>query len=84
MTIRASRMRPIHPGEILREDYIANGVSVVSLARCMGVDRSLVDLLCAEGMPVNEYLAGLLSKALGTSPEFWLNLQAAYDRSIDE
>ena len=77
-------MRPVHPGEILREDYIASGVTPVMLAASMNVDAALVDLLCAEGMPVNEYLAGLLSKALGTSPEFWLNLQSAYDRSIDE
>lgn len=72
--------RPSHPGGILRRRYLEPlGVSNTELARAIGVARKTVSKLTNEHSGVSPEMAVSLSLALGTTPEFWLNLQQNYD-----
>ena len=71
---------PSHPGEILREEFLAPlGQTQVALAKLIGVPLQRVNELVRGRRGVTPETAWLLSQALATTPEFWLNLQAAYD-----
>lgn len=74
-----------HPGEHLREDYLpAFGLSAGGLARAMGLkDRSRIEQLVREQRSVTSDTALRLARVFGTSPEFWMNLQAQHDLSRD-
>jgi addiction module HigA family antidote len=75
-----NRMRPIHPGEILREEYLVPlGMSANALARVIGVPANRVSAIIAGKRGVTADSALRLARAFGTSPEFWLNLQTAHD-----
>ncbi len=72
--------RPTHPGEILREDFLAEyGLSVTALAEALGVSRQSVNELIRERRAVSPEMALRLGKLFGTSPEFWLQLQQNID-----
>lgn len=71
---------PVHPGEILKHEFLEEmGVSAGRLARHIHVPRTRIERLCEEKTSVTIDTAHRLSRALGTTPEFWLNLQSAYD-----
>ena len=71
---------PTHPGEILGEEFLRPlGVSQVALARHIGVSVQRVNELVRGKRGVTPDTAWLLAQALGTTPEFWVNLQASYD-----
>ncbi len=75
-----SILPPVHPGEILREEYLAPlGLSAGALARKLGVPRTRIERLAAEQSPVTTDTALRLAKFFRTTPEFWLNMQASYD-----
>lgn len=72
--------RPVHPGEILREDFLPEyELSVTTLAEALGVSRQSVNELLRERRAVSPEMALRLGKLFGTSPEFWLNLQRNVD-----
>ena len=72
--------RPIHPGEILREDFMPDyDLSVSGLASALGVSRQSVNELVRERRAVSSEMALRLSKLFGNSAEFWLNLQRSVD-----
>jgi addiction module HigA family antidote len=82
----ASFSEPLaHPGEILREDYLpAYKLSAGALARAMGLkDRSRIEQLVREQRSITSDTALRLARVFGTSPEFWMNLQAQHDLSRD-
>ncbi len=71
---------PTHPGEVLLEEFLKPlGVSQVGFARHIGVSVQRVNEIVRGKRGVTPETAWLLSQALGTTPEFWLNLQAAHD-----
>ncbi len=74
-----------HPGEILREDYLpATNLSAGGLAKAMGLkDRSRIEQLVREQRSITSDTALRLGRVFGTSPEFWMNLQAQHDLSRD-
>jgi addiction module HigA family antidote len=77
---RPLERRPIHPGEILREDFMPDyGLTVSALASALGVSRQSVNELVRERRAVSPEMALRLGRLFGNSAEFWLNLQ----RSID-
>lgn len=79
----ASLLPPIHPGEILREEYLEPlGISAGALARDLHVPRTRIERLAAGISPVTIDTALRLAKFFGTSPEFWMNMQASYDLKI--
>jgi len=72
--------RPVHPGEMLREDFMPDyGLTVVGLAEAAGVSRQSVNELLRERRAVSPEMALRLSRLFGNSPEFWLNAQRAVD-----
>lgn len=73
-------MRPVHPGEILREDYLAElGMSANALARALHVPPPRVNDIVRERRGVTADTALRLARYFGSTPQFWLNLQSAYD-----
>ena len=80
MTAKIKRL--IHPGEILREEYLAPlGLKPYSLARHLGVPRTRIERIAAEQTSVTPDTALRLARYFGTTPNFWLNMQAAFDLS---
>ena len=77
---RTVARRPMHPGEILREDVLPEyGLSVTALAEAAGVSRQSMNELLRERRALTPEMALRLSKLFGNSPEFWLNLQRNVD-----
>ena len=74
-----SRLPPIHPGEFLAETLNELGVSQAQFARATGVSPMRVSHVVNGTRPVTAELALLFGRALGQSPQYWLNLQATYD-----
>jgi addiction module HigA family antidote len=77
------KLAPMHPGEVLREEFLKPlDVSAGSLAKACGVPRTRIERIATEQTPITPDTALRLSRALGTSPEFWINLQNTYDLQI--
>ena len=82
-------IEPCHPGEILKHEFLEPlGVSAIGLARAIGVPRTRVERLVKEQTGVTPDTALRLSRAFGTTAEFWVNMQANFDmasarRSVD-
>ena len=78
-------MRPVHPGEVLREDYLKPiDMSANALARQLHVPASRINDIVLERRGVTADTALRLSRALGGDAQSWLNLQTAYDlRSVE-
>jgi len=71
---------PTHPGEILIEEFLKPGKMTQSgLAHKMGVPIQRINTLINGRRDMTEETAILLSRVLGTSPEFWMNLQMTYN-----
>jgi addiction module HigA family antidote len=74
------KLRPTHPGEMLREDFLPDyGLTVASLAKALGVSRQSMNELLRERRAVSPEMALRLSRLFSNSPEFWLNAQRAVD-----
>jgi len=72
-------MRPIHPGEILREGLAELELSANALADALGVPASRITAILKEKRTVTADTALRLARYFGTTPEFWMNLQIAYE-----
>ncbi|MEX2172346.1 MAG: HigA family addiction module antitoxin [Pirellulales bacterium] len=71
---------PCHPGEILREEFLVPlGITPAALSQHLGVSSQRISELARERRRVTPELSWMLSQALGTTAEFWLNLQSTYD-----
>ena len=78
-------MRPIHPGEILCEEYLVPlGMSANALAHAIGVPANRVSSIVMGDRSVTADTALRLARAFGTTPEFWLNMQQSYDLRVAE
>ena len=76
---------PSHPGEILLAEFLVPmGVSQVAFARHVGVPLQRVNQIVRGKRGVTPETAWLFSKALNTTPEFWMNLQIAHDLALRE
>jgi addiction module HigA family antidote len=77
---RAVQRRPVHPGEMLREEFLPEfGLTVAGLADSVGVSRQSVNELLRERRAVSPEMAIRLGRLFGNSPEFWLNAQRSVD-----
>jgi len=75
----------LHPGEILREEFLKPlNLSAGALAKRLGVPRTRIERIAEERIGVSVDTALRLSRALGTTPLFWLNLQNTYDLHVAE
>ncbi len=78
-------MRPIHPGEVLREDYLAPlDMSANALANKLGVTPARINEIVREQRGITADTALRLAKYFGGSPQFWLNLQSTYELRLVE
>jgi addiction module HigA family antidote len=73
------RLPPIHPGEILRDDLEEIGISLNELGRALRVPMNRVSAIVNGKRSITADTAIRLARYFGTSPQYWLNLQSAYD-----
>ncbi len=82
---RAWAIRPIHPGELLREDVLpALARPKTEIARLLGISRQTLYDIINEKQPVTAHMALRLGKLCGDGPDIWLNMQKRYDLQIAE
>jgi addiction module HigA family antidote len=80
MTLIPENRIPTHPGEMLFEEFLnPMGMTQVALAEHIGVPIQRVNEIVRGKRGISAETAWLLSGALGTTPEFWMNLQSGYD-----
>ena len=78
-------MRPVHPGEVLREDYMLPlALSANALARALGVTAARINDIVRERRGITGDTALRLARYFGTDAQSWLNLQSAYDLRVAE
>lgn len=78
-------MRPVHPGEILREDFLVPlGMSANALARALHVPAPRINEIVRERRGVSADTAMRLARYFGGDARSWLNMQAAYDLRVAE
>ncbi|MEN2750380.1 HigA family addiction module antitoxin [Psychrobacter sp. FBL11] len=78
-------MRPIHPGEVLREDFLKPlGMSANSLVNKLGVTPARINEIIREKHGITADTALRLAKYFGGSAQFWLNLQSTYELRLAE
>jgi addiction module HigA family antidote len=76
----SNKMRPIHPGEILREEYLAPlGMSANALAMALHVPAPRINDIVRERRAVTPDTALRLARYFDTTAQFWLNLQSSFD-----
>lgn len=76
----ADHLRPVHPGEVLREDYLAPlGLSVNALAVALGVPATRIHEIVKERRSVTADTAARLARYFGGDAASWLVLQANFD-----
>lgn len=72
-------MRPIHPGEILRDELIDLGLSARAFARALDIPVNRVTQILNEQRGISADTALRLARYFGTSAEFWMGLQSDYE-----
>jgi antitoxin HigA-1 len=81
--IRDERISPVHPGEILLEDFMKPlGLSQYRLAKAMGVYPRKINEIVQGKRAVTADTALRLARFFGTSAEVWMNLQAHFDLEV--
>ncbi len=85
MTDRTKKLPPIHPGEILNEEFLRPmNISQYRLAKATGVDPRRIHAIVHGQRSITAETALLLSRFFGNSAEFWLGLQGQYDLETTE
>ena len=83
-----NRMRSIHPGEILEEEFLkplkASGLTASSLANAIGVPPNRITAIIKGQRGITGDTAVRLSEFFGNTAKFWMNLQASYDLRMAE
>ncbi|MGA9854460.1 MAG: HigA family addiction module antitoxin [Gammaproteobacteria bacterium] len=75
-----NNMRPIHPGEVLREEFLVPlEITPHALAMQLRVTPSRINEIVRKERPVTIETALRLARFFNTTPEFWMNLQQTYD-----
>ena len=72
-------MRPVHPGEILRDELNRLGLSANAMAKSLGVSANRISEIIRGRRGVTADTALRLSRFFGTTPQLWLNLQNTYE-----
>ena len=74
-----NKMRSIHPGEILEGELAELDLSASAFAKALGVPANRITAILNEQRSITADTALRLSRFLGTTPEFWMSLQASHD-----
>jgi addiction module HigA family antidote len=76
---------PIHPGEVLREEFLRPlDLSSGALAKALGVPRTRIERIVKEEMGISTDTALRLARYFDTTPNLWLNMQVAYDLAVTQ
>ena len=77
---RKNKLPPVHPGEIIREDILPEvNLSVTAAAQALGVSRQMLHGILGARKPLSAVMCLKVSRLFGSTPEFWMRLQADYD-----
>jgi addiction module HigA family antidote len=83
MQKKGRRLPPVHPGEILREDLLKRlGISINRLGRDLRVPVTRMSEIVNGRRGITADTALRLARYFGTTPEFWMNLQASFDLDV--
>jgi addiction module HigA family antidote len=74
-----NKMQPVHPGVILRDELLAMKMSARALSEALDVPGNRITMILKGQRGITADTALRLSRYLGTTPEFWLNLQKSYE-----
>ena len=77
-------MRPVHPGEILREELVELGLSANALAKALDVPTNRITAILRGQRGVTADTALRLARYFGTTPQLWQNLQKTYELRVAE
>ncbi len=78
--MRPKNRVPAHPGEVLLEEFLTPlGISQVALAEHLGISLQRINEVVRGRRGISPETAWLFAQAFGTTPEFWLTLQASHD-----
>jgi len=75
-------MRPIHPGEVLKEELAEINMSANAFAQALHVPANRITAILSGSRSITADTALRISFFFGTTPEFWLNLQTSYDLKV--
>ena len=75
-------MRPIHPGEVLKEELAEIGMTANAFAQALHVPANRITAILNGTRSITADTALRISLFFGTTPEFWLNLQTSYDLKV--
>lgn len=79
------RLPPIHPGEILREEFLSPlGMSANELALALRVPATRINDIVNEKRGITADTSLRLSRYFGTTPRFWMNMQASWELEVAE
>jgi addiction module HigA family antidote len=81
---RRKKLPPIHPGELLRDELNEIGVSLNELGRALRFPVNRISAIANGKRAITVDTAMRLARYFGTSPQYWLNLQNAYDLEVAE
>ena len=76
------KLPPIHPGELLKDELDEIGVSANELSRALRVPMNRISAIVNGRRAITVDTAIRLARYFGTSPQYWMNLQIAYDLEV--
>lgn len=80
-----TRLEPVHPGEVLKQDFMVPlGLSDTALARAIGVTPARVNEIVRGRRGITAETALRLARYFGTDPRSWMNLQTLYELALAE
>ena len=83
MTEIVDRLPPMHPGEMLREEFLLPlSLSSGKVAKAAGIPRTRIERIVREETGITADTALRLARYFSTTPEFWVNLQSGYDLDV--
>src|SRR5437763_3860121 len=83
MTNKRTKLAPVHPGEILREDFLKPlGLSINALGRALHVPPNHVSGIVNEKRGISALMSLRLARYFASSPELWLGLQQDYELEL--
>lgn len=77
-------MRPIHPGEILKDELDERNLSSDALANELDLSPKFIKDLINGNKRITDDIASRFATFFGTSAQFWINLQISYDSKVSE
>src|SRR3972149_931788 len=83
MSKQKDRRDPVHPGDVLREDFMKPlGLSAYAVAKAIGTTPIAISQICRGKRSVSAEMALKLGRLFNVSPELWMGIQADYDLEV--